>query len=272
MEWAEISSDRFERVEHALDKDRQERARRVNDRVMQLREHKLKPSIPVELRRLSTAEGDQPVDKPKQNGDEPKPVRAIKVDEKHDQHKREVGDEGERWALAAVVDALLLLDDDRRDAALEQIKALLLKQFRGRPIDMALAHYDRARLRDLDPEERIEELSGLLHVSRYSDAFGFDMVGWLASGPGDMPQAVCLEVKSSRGEAFQLSRGEWSEAERFHGGGIGSQYAILVVRRGKSRSVPDRMDLLSDPVELVGAELLMRKPNGYQMTYEADVQ
>lgn len=75
--------------------------------------------------------------------DLPKPVRVIKVDEKHDRHKRELGDEGGRWALAAVVDALLLLDDDARDAALEQIKTLLIKQFRGRPIDMALAQYDR---------------------------------------------------------------------------------------------------------------------------------
>lgn len=120
---------------------------------------------------------------------------------------------------------------------------------------------------DLDTEELIEELSGLLHVSRYSDAFGFDLIGWLPPGPDREAQAVCLEVKSSRDQAFQLSRGEWSLAQKFHDGGIGSQYAILVVRRGRSRGVPRSMDLLGDPIGLVDTGLLKRDPAGFQMTY-----
>src|SRR5215212_2679517 len=39
------------------------------------------------------------------------------------------------------------------------------------------------KTRDLGEEELIDELSGLLHVSQYSDAFGFDLIGWLPSSP-----------------------------------------------------------------------------------------
>ena len=63
-----------------------------------------------------------------------------------------------------------------------------------------------ARMRDLDEEERIDELSRLLHVSRYSDAFGFDLIGWLPTLQGGKGQAICFEVKSSGGERFHLSQ------------------------------------------------------------------
>lgn len=51
--------------------------------------------------------------------------------------------------------------------------------------------------------ERPDTLSGLLHVSRYSDALGFDMIGWTTSNSGER-QALCWEVKSSTGEGFHL--------------------------------------------------------------------
>ncbi len=263
VEWAGISSDHLERVRRVLKEPGGEHARKVNADVEDLRGKGVKPSVPAGLRISSHDNPDGEVKKP--SG--PKPVRPVKIDESHDQRKRELGDEGERWALAAVIDALIALDDSTRDVALGRIKELLVDQFKGEPVDRALGHFDRARLDDLDTEELIEELSGLLHVSRYSDAFGFDLLGWLPPGPGREAQAVCLEVKSSRDQAFQLSRGEWSLAEKFHQERIGNQYAILVVRRGRSRGVPKSMDLLGDPKRLLDDGLLKREPAGYQMTY-----
>ena len=129
----------------------------------------------------------------------------------------------------------------------------------------ALGHASSAR--SADDEERIEALSGLLHVSQYSDAFGFDMIGWLSSGPGGKSQAICLEVKSSESEGFHFSLGEWRFAKKLHDEGKGTQYAVLVVQRGKSGGVPKRMDLLSDPFALVNRGQLQRKADGYQITY-----
>lgn len=178
----------------------------------------------------------------------------------------EFGDEGERWALAAMVDALMKLPDELREAAIDQIKSLL-GQFRGTSVAKAIAHADPARMRGLDDQERIDELASLLHVSQYSDSFGFDMIGWLPSVSSDKGQAVCLEVKSSGGEGFHLSRRQWSVAEWFHSKGLGDQYAVLVVRRAKAGGVPDRMDLLSDPVTLVKEKHLRMEPDGYEIAY-----
>lgn len=122
-------------------------------------------------------------------------------------------------------------------------------------------------MRDLDDEERIDELSSLLHVSQYSDAFGFDLLGWLPSSPNGKGQAICLEVKSSGGEGFHLSRRQWSVAEEFHSKDVGDRYAVLVVRRSRAGGVPTAMDLLSDPVTLEADGHLHREADGYQITY-----
>ncbi|MDQ3636474.1 MAG: DUF3883 domain-containing protein, partial [Actinomycetota bacterium] len=193
----------------------------------------------------------------------------IKVGGGVDRRKREIGDEGEQWALAAVVRDLMELDDAGRDAAMGEVVALLERRFEGAPVHAALAHAARARARDLDDEERIDELSGLLHVSRHSDAFGFDLIGWIPPGPSREGRAVCLEVKSSGGEGFHLSRNEWSVAEKLRGEGAGDRYAVLVVRRAKGGGVPAAMDLLADPVTLVEAGLLRSEADGYQIAYRA---
>ena len=262
LAWAAIPADHLERVQWILEAPGGERARRVNTDRESLRHSRVKPSVPSELE----------VPPPRAPGKPPtgrKPVKKIKIGASHDQRKRELGDEGERWALAAVVDALMALDNSARDTALGQIRDLLLAHFEGEPVDRALGHFESARQSDLDPEELIEQLSGLLHVSRYSDAFGFDLLGWLPSGSGREPQAVCLEVKSSRGQGFLYSQGEWSLATKFHEEEMGNQYAILVVRRGRTRGVPRGMDLLADPKGLVEDGLLTMDADGYQMAYKA---
>lgn len=193
----------------------------------------------------------------------PMPVAQIKVGEGK---KREHGDEGEQWALAMAIRELKGISEKARGTAIDAIVELL-NRFKGTPVDQALAHATDARKCDLDEESQINALSGLLHVSQYSDTFGFDMIGWLPSGGGSGRKAVYLEVKSSSGGEFHLSRGEWSLAERLYNKGMGDQYEVLVVRRAGSGGPPDAMHRLSDPVRLVKSGHLSSEVDGYHITY-----
>ena len=154
----------------------------------------------------------------------------------------------------------------QRDHALDQILDLL-DDFTGSPVDAARAHADLARTPGLDDEDLIDELTGLLHVAAHSDAFGFDLLGWLPPTPGAEPIAVCLEVKSASAEGFHLTTSEWALAERFHHDRRGQLYAVLVVRRGPRASLPQAMDLLADPVGLHTTGRLHRDVDGYTLTY-----
>lgn len=122
--------------------------------------------------------------------------------------------------------------------------------------------FENACVPGLDGEDLIEALSGLLHVSRHSDYFGFDMIGWLSPAPGGESRALCLEVKSSADEGFHLSQGEWGEAKRLR-----EEYAVLVVRRAKGGGAPAGMDLLPNPVKLAEAGLLQKEPDGFRIAY-----
>lgn len=108
-------------------------------------------------------------------------------------------------------------------------------------------------------------------MSRRSDAFGFGLIGWVPPSSGSGGRAVCLEVKSSDGEGFHLSRNEWSVAEKLSKDSAGDRYAVLVVRRAKAGGVPAAMDLLSDPVDLVDRGRLHKEENGNRIAYRAPV-
>jgi hypothetical protein len=192
----------------------------------------------------------------------------VKVEQSHDRRKRELGDEGEHWALAAVVGRFLKISIQERDAAVDQVLDLF-DRFEGAPVEAARSHAELTRSGDLEDEELIEELTGLLHVSRHSDAFGFDVMGWLPPSEGAEPEAMCLEVKSSSGEGFHLSSGEWALAQRLHDDGAGGHYAVLVVRRGRRGGVPTSMDLLVDPVSLVESGQLRQEIDGYKVAYRS---
>lgn len=180
-----------------------------------------------------------------------------------ERRRRQVGEEGERWALAAVIQPLL--DPRVRRRALPEILELL-RNFAGEPVERALAHVDAVMATDLDDEELIDELTGLLHVARHSDDFGFDLLGWLPSVEGADPSAMCLEVKSSADGTFHFSAGEWARASQLCDEGLADQYAVLVVRR-RSGTVPERLDLLLDPVTQCDQGLLTRRDDGYLIAY-----
>jgi hypothetical protein len=164
----------------ALEAPRRDKARAIKGRSDRLSGQGIVPARPEGLK------APPPKGTPSKTGR--KKVTAVKVGESHDRRKRELGDEGEQWALAAVVGQLIRLTTDDRDRAIDEVVELFARWFDGPPVDAALAHSDAARSRDLDEEELIDELTGLLHVSRHSDAFGFDLVGWLALAPEAEPR------------------------------------------------------------------------------------
>jgi hypothetical protein len=177
--------------------------------------------------------------------------------------RRKVGEEGERWALAAVIEPLL--DLPTRQRALPQIRDLL-STFEGEPVERALAHFEPAMSTELDDEELIDELTGLLYVVRYSDDFGFDLLGWLPPVAGHDPIAMCLEAKSSGDGTFHFSAGEWTVASQLRDDGRGDEYAVLVVRR-RIDPVPESLDLLVDPVTQCDQGLMSRRDDGYVLAY-----
>ena len=239
-------------VENVLAMPAKTEARRLRAQIDQLGEHSIDISAPKTRTTAPPTSRPSPV------------VRTIRLGG-GEQRRRQVGAEGEGWALAAIIKPLLDLDIRKR--AIPEITQLL-RTFEGEAVERALAHQDAAMAADLDEEDVIEELTGLLHVARYSDAFGFDLLGWLPPAEGRQPMAMCLEAKSSSDGTFHLSAAEWSRATGFREDGRGESYAVLVVRRHNGPApLPESLDLLVDPVSQCEHGFLSRRDDGYIITY-----
>ena len=251
-----LESDHLEGVQAALEAPRRELAKRLRGQIAQLETKSLRPKPPVGMK--APPMRDPPSGKRK--------VPAVKVTSTTDSRKRRLGDDGERWALAAVLSELIGLSIADRVAAVDAI-VTLLNRYEGAPVEKAGAHAAPACEPDLDEEELIDELTELLHVSRHSDGFGFDLLGWLRPAPDHDPIAMCLEVKSTRDGTFHLSQNEWARATWFHNAGQGERYAVLVVQRSAGSDPPKRLDLLPDPVNLVATGQLEKKDDGYKLAY-----
>lgn len=254
-----ISTEHYDAIEFALRAPRRELAQKLQAHMTELEAEALRPELP---------KGLKPAKRNAKSPEQRTKVPALKVKPSTDARKRRLGDEGERWALAAVLAEFVALEASERRSAVGEI-VTLLQLFSGSPVDEALAHAEPACEPELDDEELIDELTELLHVSRRSDWFGFDLVGWLSPIPGAEPEAVCLEVKSTRDGTFHLSRNEWDRARWFHERGEGTRYAVLVVHRSRGGGPPKRLDLLADPVELVETGQLAKSDDGYELAYRA---
>lgn len=194
-------------------------------------------------------------------------IAAVKFDIGMERRRKELGDDGEEWVIAAVVAALRGLDDDHRVRAIDQMITLLRDHFTEPSILELLAAGDSARESGLDDEELAERLHSFVHASALSDNFGFDVLGWIPNADGTDGRALALEVKSSGSKAFMLSAGEWKRAQELYDASTGeSQYAVLVVRRDRTSS-PEAMDLLIDPVQLDRDHQLSREVDGFRVSY-----
>ena len=248
----------LETVIRAIEAPRREAAKRTRERVLKLKESNLTVKPPVGMHAPA----------PKPAGGKPgrKRVAAIKVDERVDRRKRQLGDEGERWALAAAIEPFLKMTAVERREAVQAILSLL-EQFDGDSVEKVRAHAEPVCVHDLDEEELIDELTAFLHVSQYSDGFGFDLLGWLPTSADATPSALCLEVKSSGDGTVHLSTSEWSLASRFHNNEMEGSYAVLVIKRSTTGGPPVSLDLLVDPLFLEANGLLQKSDDGYKLMY-----
>ena len=246
----------LDRIAKATEAPRSAAVRRIRDHIAELTTKRLHVRPPPGLKPHPS-----PPFPPPHTGT--RTVHAVKVTPKSDQLKRQAGDDAERWALAANVGTLMALPIEKRREAIAGILHLL-DTFTGTPVDKARSHAVRAEQDGLDEDELVEELSQLLHLSPYSDAFGFDMVGWLAPQPDAAPRAMYIEVKGSRDQSFHLSAGEWRRAREMR-----QDYGVLVVRRSHKGGPPTSLDLLTDPVALVADGPLLKADDGYVMRYDA---
>lgn len=168
-----------------------------------------------------------------------RPVRKTKVSPDADRRKKQLGDEAEVWALAALIRPLQEMDSVHFAEAITAMREFLTENFEGPAVEQLCGHAEAALNADNDDEALIDHLRGFMHVSEVSDAFGFDLLGWIDPG-----QATAVEVKNSSqtsGGTFYMSAHERARAKS-----LGGEYAVLVVARSASGS-PIRMDVLGNP-------------------------
>lgn len=259
-----------ERIESVRQAPRRKRVETLARQAAQLKDAKVKPTIPPGL-----AATRPPEEKPRRQPG-PRPVVAVKYNPAMDRRKKELGDEAESWTTAYVVDVLSELPADSRNAAIDAILALMDRHFRpdrpnspNDPVQTVRKHAAQAKDPGLDDEELVDHLQRFVHVAQHSDSWGFDMWGWIPDGSEAGGRPIALEVKSSGATRFMMSASEWARAEAFRpDAGEAATYAVLVVRR-KGTSTPAAMDLLEDPVSLV-PESLGQSVATYEFAYEAD--
>jgi hypothetical protein len=245
----------------ALEAPRRQRVETLTRQASQLREARLKPRFPPGL-----APRDAVV-KPTSPRAAPKSVAAVKVHPASDRRKRELGDDGESWATASMVAELSDLAPKRRADAIDAIIAFLVTHFDGSPVNTARAHGESAKDPSLDDEDLIDHLEQFLHVAQHSDAFGFDLLGWIPGDDGAGGRPMAIEVKSSSDTRFMLSAAEWRCAERLSASeGEPALYAVLVVRRTGTNQ-PTAMDFLEDPYQLSADNRITLDTDTYQVGY-----
>src|SRR5690606_6547665 len=135
----------------------------------------IRPTAPPELVALASAAATQ-ITAPDLSSpaDKPRKIAASKVDPNSDRRKRQLGDDAESWALIAVAEEFLAMDQTALSAAINETLAFL-DRFEGSPVDAMRRCGETAIDPDLDPEDLIDQLHGLLHAARHSDNFGFDL-------------------------------------------------------------------------------------------------
>lgn len=212
----------------------------------------LAPRVPAELK------------PPKRQQRATRKKRAVKRNKvrKNQAHLDRLGASAEGWVLAAVMQAIVALPADERSACMEQLMATVAAAYDGEAATAVLSYGRQAADDSRDDEERLEALAQFLHLSRESDEFGCDILGWLQPRGEDAARPIFLEVKSVSGKAFFMSANEWQRAGELRG-----DYAVCAVVRAKSGpDAPSHMTLLPDPVALEAHQLLELETDTWTVT------
>jgi hypothetical protein len=173
-----------------------------------------------------------------------------------------LGQQGERVALATVLNVLLDRSRGEQDEIITDLAALLADVAQGPIVDRLLADARNAQSA-IDDDDRLESLVSFLHVAQASDDFGFDLLGFLAPYIGAPPRPLLLEVKSSADRRFIVSVPEWRRAEE-----QGDRYSFLVVVREAKSDAATTLELVPDPGELLRLGQIARDEESWLVAYE----
>lgn len=240
------------RVARELDGARRTRTRELQNARETLRAGGIAPVAPAGLQA-------PPPRAPRPAGPKNVPLGAVRRDARR---LDALGQAGERWALAALLDPILTLPSDQRRAVIYALMEALRAAYEGVAVQRKEGQATAALDTVEDDEEFAMALHELLHLSPTSDHFGCDAFAWLSPAPGAEPRPLFVEVKSDSDRAFPVSVNEWKEAER-----LGAAYAFLVILRGaQPNDAPRAMELLVDPHQLAGAQLTV-EPDGHLVRY-----
>lgn len=156
-----------------------------------------------------------------------------------------IGRAGERWAKAVVLRELLALSPAQRLAAVAAIEVAIRDRFEDTAVNQLLQAATDYR-EAADEDEAIEALSALVHASEVSDAFGFDLIGYLPDASG-RHRVLLLEVKASSDRTFMVSRHEWKDVATHPR--IRDAYAFMTVGRNE-KGQPTGVEVLVNPAAL----------------------
>lgn len=193
-----------------------------------------------------------------------KNIKPLHVEPKNQRHLTKLGSDAEQWVMAALLNKFELLRKhsfDEFQSVLGLLGHALEVFYKGESVIKLIACKDRAILVDIDEDDRMEALSNFIHLSKESDSFGCDVLGWIPSFEGEAAMPLFLEVKSDSDRSFNVSENEWNQAER-----LGESYAFMVVLRSKD-SVPQGFELLPNPQLLLTDDKISIEPDGRIVSY-----
>jgi len=246
------SSEHLKHVQYVLKRGPREQIEHLQTQIRELKSQDLVPQV---------REGLKPP-KPKTPKVSGKyPVKRNKV-QRSQEHLNRLGASAEGWVLAAMLRSLLEVDFPERQRRIGIMIDALEGAYSGNSVQLLVARGREAVDVDADEEDQLESLAQFLHLSRESDEFGCDLLGWIAADSGE-GQPVFLEVKSVDAKGFFLSAHEWARATELR-----DRYAIVAVLRGESASdAPRSMELLPDPLQLEVDKVLEMDTDTWRVRY-----
>jgi hypothetical protein len=173
-----------------------------------------------------------------------------------------IGRAGERWAKAVVMRELRSLDSRAQLDAVAAIEKAVRDCFEDAAVErllQAAVDYRAAT----DEDEALEALSALVHVSQVSDAFGFDLIGYLPDASGKH-RVLLLEVKATADRKFMVSRHEWKDVATHPR--IRDVYAFMTVGRD-DEGHPKGVEILVNPAALHEAGRLRLRIEDWRARY-----
>lgn len=172
-----------------------------------------------------------------------------------------------------MIDGLLSLDEPGRVAALRLMLRALGDVFDDVGMKAVEAAGAAAALPSIDEDGLIAALRAFVHVSRQSDQFGFDVLGWLPKWTvGKAQGPVFLEVKNAGAMAgqkrsFKASAHEWEVAEDPR---AASNYAFCLLSRDANgvRAI----ELLPMPATIARPKGLSLETDTWEIVYTVDAR